>query len=645
MFDILLSVRGEQIFVQGHASGHFSEPHALGTVRLDELRSFARAVAKAAEFDREFSDELVARAQVLYRAIFQGEFQVKLIQAKPKLGPFVVRWVIDGVDLQAIPWEALVKPGTREGFLAKGTDFQVIRGVPVDEVVPPCPVDGRLRILIVGREVSTNSLHGLQAMTNDAPHVQWLEPLVGPDVTWKQIFSYLRTAPVRPHVLHFVGHGGFKPADPMATNCLTQPTLGLSNDTEDELAWINAETLADEIKANGADELRLVMLESCEGAASGGFGSAAQMLVRSGVHAVASYLWPVRANDALEASKAFYQALTLGHATRGDVITSLCAARRTLLVNRATGLSLVLHARTAAPLIFDFAPPKKKKKEKPNVLANESRSRAPSERPAPIVAPVQTGSHTSIVIDRIRQWQPILGHCASKQTHLVFVVHGTAEQNLALFMKRIKRFLPPACSAFGHHVVDVEGKHDRIPARTANEWKRCLISKTIAASGEFATVFPNETMESAPVFLFMLGEGPLRLDTETVKGLVDLFHNQIDREIRLLELDKKLKHPLRFVLPVERAFSGVDLLLDSLVEGLRGMKALHLEDLAEIGFPPWAEVWEFVEDRFKKLSTNAEFQTECRAIYNKVAQAPGRTLQALGDALHPVLYAWDARHT
>lgn len=294
----------------------------------------------------------------------------------------------------------------------------------------------------------------------------------------------------------------------------------------------------------------------------------------------------------------------------------------------------------------------KTKKEKPNVLAKGSRTKQASERPAPSPPSVESapllaeeGSHTSIVLDRIWQWEPLTAYCASRQTHILFVVHGTREQNLSLFMKRIKKFLPRSCTAFPHHVVDVEGKYDRISARTANEWKRSLIAKSEAGSGEFVTVFPTETAQSSPVFMFMIGDGPLRLDKESVQGFVDLFKTEIDPAIQALEIAGKLKHPLRFVLPVERAFTGVDLMLDALLAGLRGLRVLHLEPLTEIVFPPWAEVWEFVTDRFEGADKDIDLHSECKRTYEKVAQMPGRTLQMLGDKLHPTLYAWEAQQT
>jgi hypothetical protein len=254
---------------------------------------------------------------------------------------------------------------------------------------------------------------------------------------------------------------------------------------------------------------------------------------------------------------------------------------------------------------------------------------------------MQPGTHTSIVLDRIRQWEPIVGHCAYRNTHLVFLVHGTPEQAMPLFIKRIKNFLAEECKELHHRVVEIERKHDRILARKADEWKRCIISKTEAGRGEFDTVLPRETLRSSPVYLLTEGGGPMHLEPACVNGLVGLFRGQLDPVVRLLDAEGKLKHPLRFVLPIEHATVGGEPLLTELVDGLRGMRALLLEPLTEISFPPWDEVWEHVLKEFEGADKDGDFRVHCQKIYEEVARNPKRMLQTLGDALHPALYEWE----
>lgn len=648
MFDIVLTTDERHVYVRGQTDDVLTKQHALGPdFTLEALDAFAQGIANAAQRGIPIPPELLATARRLHQALFQLDVLDKLKDASKQTGsPLVIRLVVDDARLQKVPWEALCKPDTDEEFLAKGTSLQIIRGTTAAPPVGLGHVEPPLRVLVIGCELASHNFDAMKAVTTNTSDVEWLPPLMDAEVTWEQILRQLRTATIRPHIVHFVGHGSVRKTKTAPPDKPGTPVLGLSNHPNDEVDWIPAETLASELKANLGRELRLLVLETCEGAAPGGFGSAAETFIRSGVQAVFSSLWPIQASDAFKASRMFYEAFAVAPATRGDVIASVCAARRSLLVNCATGFSFLLHTQNESRVLLP--PDKPVSKKKPNVLAvGRPRQKPPSEAPPPPpIAPIAvTGSHTSVVLDRIKQWQPILDHCASRNTHLVFVVHGTPQQSMSNFIKRIDKYLMESlrekkANVQQHQTVLVNGKEELNAARTADEWKRALIAATKSEAGEFDAVLPDETRSSSPVYVFVKARGPLHLDTETVQGFVDLFHGQLDPIVGKLKSKKLLKHPLRFVLPVEHKEPGRDPLLTQLIAGLQGMDHLKLEPLTEVVFPPWEEVWEYVVADCKGSEHDAPFQASCEATYDKVAQDPARTLQALGDALHPQLVAW-----
>ncbi|WP_437954052.1 CHAT domain-containing protein [Sorangium sp. So ce296] len=96
------------------------------------------------------------------------------------------------------------------------------------------------------------------------------------------MFEQLRRSK-SPHVVHFLGHGTVAPDG--------RPMLRLADDDGEE-AWISAGALAQELSASFGEDLRLVVLEACEGAAPGAFGSAAEILARAGANAVVAHLPP-----------------------------------------------------------------------------------------------------------------------------------------------------------------------------------------------------------------------------------------------------------------------------------------------------------------------------------------------------------------
>jgi hypothetical protein len=128
----------------------------------------------------------------------------------------------------------------------------------------------------------------------------------------------------------------------------------MADDEDGEEVWITAEALARELSASFYEELRLVVLEACEGAKAGSLGSAAEIFAKAGADAVVAHLWPVKSDVARVCSAELYRALTGAERSQGDIGAAVAAARRTLLAQSAEAFSPILYLRGSDSVIFNF---------------------------------------------------------------------------------------------------------------------------------------------------------------------------------------------------------------------------------------------------------------------------------------------------
>lgn len=350
--ELELDESGAAVRISGRGSrGERPSAHALPPEQsLDALLAFASKVTRAVRAHRSLDPAAVNDAQALYASLFAGELRdvfVRLAEAA-KDRRLLVRILARDPALHAIPWEALCKPGTSEGFL--GTDPKVLltRGVTSSDPWEPREVRSAVRVLAIApgsEELTLTALHEALAPAIEAGEVEWLDPITGPDIRARALFDRLRRGK-SPHVVHFLGHGG--------VDLTGRPVLRLADDEDGEETWITAEALGRELSASFCEDLRLVVLEACEGARAGALGSAAEILARAGADAVVAHLWPVRADVARACSTELYRALTAADRTQGDIGASVAAARRTLLAESAEAFSPVLYLRSADTVIFDF---------------------------------------------------------------------------------------------------------------------------------------------------------------------------------------------------------------------------------------------------------------------------------------------------
>jgi hypothetical protein len=250
----------------------------------------------------------------------------------------LVRLMIEDPNLQAVPWEAMCRPQSNRGFLAGAADVLFTRGVNSVDPWQPRELRRSLVVLPVLAIPDRSALEGLEAVLKEhveSGAVELLPAIEGDAARNPVLFERLRSGP-SPHVLHFLGHGGF--------DNQRNPVIRLADDADGEKTLLPIEVFAEELRAS-FDTMRIVYLQACSGARPGVFASAAELLARSGVDAVVAHLWPVRAEVARAAAQDFYAHLIGARAGGGDVGASMQASRRTLLASSADGFSPVLYLR------------------------------------------------------------------------------------------------------------------------------------------------------------------------------------------------------------------------------------------------------------------------------------------------------------
>ncbi len=331
---------------------HGEEPaaHLLGTQASSEvLRQFGEQVKEAAA--RAVPLQPPAQAQQLYQSLFREGLQEVLLQLRgaARGEPLLLRLNPGAPELHAVPWEALCRPGTTLDFLGTSPELCLARGASSTKSFEACRVQGAVRLLVISPSDAgaPERLRAALHSSIQAGELEWLPPLTSAHASKAYVLQRLRQQPV-PHILHFIGHGGLDEGG--------NPTLRLG-DKEGEESWLKVELLAKELEALFRAELRLVVLEACEGARPGTLPSAAALLAQAGAGAVVAHLWPVRADVARRCSVSFYRSLGGTAAHRGDVARSLHDARRTLLAEfeeSAEAFSPVLYLRGYDTTLFDF---------------------------------------------------------------------------------------------------------------------------------------------------------------------------------------------------------------------------------------------------------------------------------------------------
>jgi hypothetical protein len=367
-------------------------PHRMNAAATADLLPFTARVREAALRGRPLGP-LLPQAQDLHRALFrEGVAELRASLTEAAAGePLLLRLAMTTPDLHAVPWEALCQPGSAMGFLASAPDLLPSRCVTTSEQWQPREVRGAVKILIIAPDGGA-SLARIQDALKDrvtSGEVELLPPIVGPAASRDLLFGRLRGE--SPHVIHFLGHGSVGENGPALR--LASPGSDADSSAEGGESWMPVELFAQQLAASFKSELRLVLLEACEGAQPGALASAAEILASKGADAVIAHLWPVRFDVARRCSQQFYEALAGQGVCRGDVARSLNEARRAILVSfdgSAEAFSPVLYLRAPRATLFDFQvrvvappqPPQAPQSPQSPQTASASASAAPAPRPA-----------------------------------------------------------------------------------------------------------------------------------------------------------------------------------------------------------------------------------------------------------------------
>jgi hypothetical protein len=356
--EIDIAQAGQEISATARGGQNLQPPaHSLGARFTSEaVLQFAEWVKEAASRAASLKEclpegQALREAQELYQALFQPALREVLHRLQGAAGnePILLRLNPKSLPLKAIPWEALCGPGSELDFLGTSPGVLLARGVESVKAWQPREVKGAVRLLVIS-PTDEGAPGRLRAMLNEsiqAGEIEWLEPLIGSQASKAGVQDRLRREPI-PHILHFIGHGGLDEGK--------NPSLQMASRAGED-PWFKVELLAMELESAFRNDLRLVVLEACEGAQPGGLVSAAERMAQAGAGAVVAHLWPVKADVARRCSVAFYRSLTRAAVQRGDVGRSMQDARRTILVDyqeSAEAFSPVLYLRGRESTLFDF---------------------------------------------------------------------------------------------------------------------------------------------------------------------------------------------------------------------------------------------------------------------------------------------------
>ncbi len=301
---------------QGYRGQVLSSP--AGEARADLLPLESLDVAAA-------SQEVGAQ---LFDATFRGEvltcWRRSLDMAQQQDRGLRLRLRLTQVpELANLPWE-LIYDGSRDRFLALSSETPLVRYMDLPEPPPNLAPGLRLRVLAViaspagypvldvEREWANLSAALEELRSRGIVTLDRLEP-----PTLEALQRQLQQQEY--HILHFLGHGAFDPAGNDSV---------LMFQAEDGAAQaVTGQAFSTLLQ--GHDQLRLVLLNACQGAESSDrdpYAGVAQRLVRGGVPAVIAMRTAISDQAAIALARSFYAALANG----AGVDSALAEARKAL---------------------------------------------------------------------------------------------------------------------------------------------------------------------------------------------------------------------------------------------------------------------------------------------------------------------------
>ena len=259
--------------------------------------------------------------------------------------------------LLSVPWEFLYLQPT---FLASQRKTPIVRFLSTHAPVAPRRIEDTVRIL--GVVASPDGLPKLEvaqerkrvddalakARQDREVTIDWLDP-----ATPKALRLALQKGEY--HILHFVGHSGYVDETDAAHGGGGGGVLFLENE-DHSAAQVSDAQLVNLL--GDQDSLRLVVLNSCEGARTSAvdpFAGIATSIVALGIPAVVAMQFEISDKAAITFAEELYQSLI---ARQDPIDVAVAEARKAVFteVNETEWATPVLFLRNEDGRLFDFAP-------------------------------------------------------------------------------------------------------------------------------------------------------------------------------------------------------------------------------------------------------------------------------------------------
>lgn len=292
----------------------------------------------------------------LFDALFDDELRGRFVDAvnDAKLDRKGLRIRLDlshAEDLITLPWEYLYR-SEGDDFVALSNYTPVVRYLAVGEPLPPAPLDGPLRVLVmISDPVERRGTLDVEREWTHLHDALAKEVAAGQAVLTRLEDGRLESLQTElqrndHHVFHFIGHGEFSEQH-------DDGVLVMEDDRGRE-THVPGHLLGDYLR--DCLSMRLVVLNNCEGGAtseSDPFAGSAQSLLRKGLPAVVAMQFEITDQAAIDFARGFYVGLMNGFPVEG----ALAEARKTIRrgPTRVEFGSPVLYMSAADGAVFDVA--------------------------------------------------------------------------------------------------------------------------------------------------------------------------------------------------------------------------------------------------------------------------------------------------
>ena len=259
-----------------------------------------------------------------------------------------------------------------------------------------------------------------------------------------------------------------------------------------------------------------------------------------------------------------------------------------------------------------------------------------SERNAAGPSPASEPTHTAIVLDRTDAWRAITTLSATADGNLAFVVYGTRQQDLDLFIRRVQLYFTQreGC-ARPHRVLEVERDRDHSRAVTAQEWSYATVRATHARRGSLGQALAFDARTQPILIVMSARRGPFRRlsDAERV-GLLEFLTTQLPAALD----EVSLRNPVRVLVPLEVVDPVNPPLVRELQRAMRPQRAtLALQTPMPLKIPDWPEIEDFLTRTYPELDEDA--LRRCEAKFEAIVRASpdGVHLEQLANPLHELV--------